>query len=154
MADIVTAEVRSRMMRGIRHKNSKPELTLRSALHKKGFRYRLHVKALAGKPDLVFPSRNAVLFVHGCFWHGHECHLYRTPTTRQVFWLSKIATNRASDLRAVSTLSEAGWRVGIVWECALRGVTRLPLEAVIIRCAEWLNGVEGRLEIRGEVQPA
>ena len=137
------------MMSGIRGKNTKPEMILRQGLHARGLRYRLHARELPGKPDLVFPSRRAVLFAHGCFWHGHDCHLFRLPSTRPEFWQAKIARNQVVDARSASQLEAAHWRVGVVWECALRGRTRLPLEAVMDGCEAWLRGSEAALEIRG-----
>ncbi|WP_027155579.1 very short patch repair endonuclease [Mesorhizobium sp. WSM2561] len=149
MADIVPAETRSRMMAGIRGTNTKPELILRRGLHALGFRFRLHDSALPGKPDIVFPRFRAVILAHGCFWHGHDCHLYRLPSTRPEFWEAKIVRNRGVDARAAAALTELGWRQGIVWECALKGRSRLPLEKVIDECAAWLNSSSPALEIRG-----
>ncbi len=151
MADIVPPDVRSRMMSGIRGKNTKPELVLRQGLHALGFRYRLHDRALPGSPDLVFPRYRAVLFAHGCFWHGHDCHLFRLPSTRPEFWEAKIARNREVDRRADCQLEAAGWRRGVVWECALKGRTRLPLEAVTGDLAVWLRSGAPAIEIRGGV---
>lgn len=149
MADIVTPEVRSRMMAGIRGKDTKPELVLRRGLHAAGFRFRLHVRDLPGKPDMVFPKWRAVLFAHGCFWHGHDCHLFRMPSSRREFWEAKITRNRVVDAASSKALQESGWRLGIVWECALKGRTRLPIEEVIARCAAWLRSDACELEIRG-----
>lgn len=136
-------------MSGIRGKNTKPELVLRKGLHAMGFRFRLHDRALPGKPDLVFPGRRAVLFAHGCFWHGHDCHLFKWPSSREDFWVSKIRRNRELDGIALQRLKEAGWRVGIVWECAVKGRARLPLEVVLAQCADWLRSDSGHLVIRG-----
>lgn len=149
MADIVPPDVRSRMMSGIRGKNTKPELVLRQGLHALGFRYRLHDRSLPGSPDLVFPRYRAVLFAHGCFWHGHDCHLFRWPSTRAEFWQAKIARNREVDRRANDALEAAGWRRGVVWECALKGRTRLPVETVTGSLAGWLRSDAPALEIRG-----
>src|SRR3954470_16295918 len=90
MADVVSSGVRSRMMAGIRGTNTAPEMILRRALHAEGFRYRLHDRRLPGKPDMVFPRHHAVIFAHGCFWHGHDCHLFKWPSTRPEFWQTKI----------------------------------------------------------------
>jgi DNA mismatch endonuclease, patch repair protein len=150
MADVVSSEVRSRMMSGIRGKNTKPELALRKGLHALGFRYRLHVAGLPGKPDIVFPGRHAVIFVHGCFWHGHDCPLFKWPSTRPEFWRAKISRNRDNDARNEMVVLDSGWRLGVVWECALKGRGRLPPENVVARCADWLKSDERRLEIRGE----
>lgn len=149
MADIVTAEVRSRMMSGIRGKDTRPEMIVRKALHAAGFRYRLHDKRLPGKPDLVFPRYSAVVFVHGCFWHGHDCHLFRFPATRTDFLREKIAGNVERDRQAVNQLRGTGWRVGTVWECALKGKTRLAAEEILRSLASWLQAGSGDLEIRG-----
>lgn len=118
-------------MSGIRGKDTKPELLIRKALHKRGFRYRLHCKDLPGKPDLCFPKYKAVIFVHGCFWHGHDCHLFKWPKTRPDFWRSKIARNRAVDAESRDKLLAQNWRVGVVWECALKGRARLPFDTII-----------------------
>lgn len=149
MADIVPADVRSRMMAGIRGTNTKPELLLRKGLHALGFRFRLHEKALPGKPDIVLPRYRAVIFAHGCFWHGHDCHLFKWPSTRPEFWQTKIARNREVDARSEAALAETRWRQAIVWECALKGRARLPIDEVLATCAEWLRSGEPRLEIRG-----
>jgi DNA mismatch endonuclease (patch repair protein) len=149
MADVVPPAVRSRMMAGIRSKNTKPEMLLRSGLHARGFRYRIHVRELPGKPDLIFPSRRAAIFVHGCFWHGHDCHLFKWPKSREDWWRAKIFRNRQVDCRSVAALSAAGWRVGVVWECALKGRTRMPLQAVIDACDFWLQSSLPLFEIRG-----
>ncbi|TWG92022.1 T/G mismatch-specific endonuclease [Mesorhizobium sp. J18] len=149
MADIVPADVRSRMMSGIRGTNTKPELLLRKGLHALGFRFRLHDRSLPGKPDIVLPRYRAVMFAHGCFWHGHDCHLFKMPSTRPEFWQAKIDRNRAVDARSEAALEEAGWRLAIIWECALKGKTRLPLENVISACANWLRSDRPRLEVRG-----
>lgn len=127
MADIVPAAVRSRMMAGIRSANTKPELLLRSGLHRLGFRFRLHDRSLPGTPDIVFPRFKAVLFAHGCFWHGHDCHLFRMPTTRSEFWQAKIRRNKELDELAISSLCNSNWRVGIVCGCRSARDDRSPL---------------------------
>ncbi|MDE1174528.1 MAG: very short patch repair endonuclease [Parvibaculaceae bacterium] len=149
MADIVTPEVRSRMMSGIRGANTAPELILRKGLHRLGFRFRLHDRHLPGTPDLVFPRFHAVLFAHGCFWHGHDCHLFKWPSSRPEFWKEKINRTRELDIRSGIALAKAGWRQGVVWECALKGKTRLPLDEVIEACATWLRSDQACLEIEG-----
>lgn len=148
MADVVNPATRSRMMSGIRGKNTRPELLIRKGLHARGFRYRLHCD-LPGKPDICLPKHRAVVFVHGCFWHGHGCHLFKWPSTRPEFWRAKIERNCEVDRVAENLLSEDGWRLAVIWECALKGQERLPLEDVISTCADWLNSDQRRLEIRG-----
>ena len=121
MTDIVDKSTRSRMMAGIRGKGTRPEMVVRRALHALGFRYRLNVRSLPGTPDLVLPKGRVVVFVHGCYWHRHEgCRYATTPATNTEFWNSKFTANVARDARNVRDLRGAGWRVGIIWECALR----------------------------------
>ncbi len=135
-------------MSGIRAKNTKPELLIRKGLHARGFRYRLHSGKVTGKPDLVLPRFNAVIFVHGCFWHSHDCHLFRMPSTRPEFWRAKLERNRQRDDEVRSALRAAGWRILVIWECALKGRTRLDLKAVLDDAAAWITGnaVEGVIE--------
>jgi DNA mismatch endonuclease (patch repair protein) len=141
MVDVVDAATRSRMMSGIRGRNTKPEILIRSLLHRRGLRFRLDVRDLPGRPDIVLPRFRAVVFVHGCFWHGHGCPLFKWPQTRPDFWRDKIGRNRDNDRRAQDALLERGWRVAIVWECALRGANR-DVAGVIERLAGWLHDGE------------
>lgn len=150
MADTVDGAIRSRMMAAIRGKDTRPEMTIRRGLHARGFRYRLHARNLPGKPDLVFPARRAVLFVHGCFWHGHDCPMFRWPGSRVDFWRTKIEGNRARDRAAQKALEATGWRVLTVWECALKGRGRLPPDRVLQVAAAWLATGNGRMTIRGD----
>lgn len=149
MPDVVSAQVRSRMMAGIRGKNTKPEILVRKALHQAGFRYRLHVKHLPGKPDIVLPKYRAVIFVHGCFWHGHDCHLFKWPRSREDFWRRKLSGNKAGDARHLIALRKAGWRVLVIWECALKGKTRLDPDSLATRAIRWLTGQSRAAEING-----
>lgn len=150
MVDVVDSATRSRMMAGIRGSNTKPELAVRRGLHALGFRYRLHDRRLPGAPDLVFPKFRAALFVHGCFWHGHDCHLFKWPSSRPDFWRSKIAGNVERDRRQLAALGEAGWRTGIVWECALKGRARRPIAEVLEMVASWLRSDEATFELSGK----
>ena len=149
MADVVDAATRSRMMSGIRGKNTKPELLVRTGLHALGFRYRLHPREIPGKPDLWLPKYKAAIFVHGCFWHGHACCLFKLPGTRQDFWQAKIDTNRRRDAAVDNMLAERQIRRLEIWECAFRGPGRIGLEETLARAAEWLRGNEARGQIRG-----
>jgi DNA mismatch endonuclease (patch repair protein) len=149
MTDIVPAHVRSRMMAGIKGKNTKPELLIRSGLHRLGFRFRLHGGDLPGRPDLVLPRRHAVIFVNGCFWHGHDCGLFRLPGTRTQFWKDKIGANRERDLRSIQALQDGQWRTATVWECALRGPGQIGTEAVLKRLSSWLKSSRARADVRG-----
>lgn len=144
MADIKDPEARSRNMAAIRGKDTRPELRLRKALHARGFRYRLHPAGLPGRPDLLLPKYRAAVFVHGCFWHRHSgCRYATMPGTRADFWQSKFQQNTARDARAVAELGEGGWRVAVIWECALRGdrVAKATNEL-----CEWLLGSRPRFE--------
>lgn len=137
MVDIVSREVRSRMMAGIRGKDTAPELALRHRLFQAGFRYRLHVRGMPGRPDLVFPRYRAAVFVHGCFWHQHEdCRYATTPASNAAFWQRKFAENRARDDRAATALMSAGWRVMTVWECELSSTRIVPTCEHLIK---WLT---------------
>lgn len=135
-------------MAGIRGRDTRPEWLIRRALHRLGFRYRLHVRTLPGRPDLVFPGSHAVIFIHGCFWHGHDCQLFKWPKSREQFWREKITGNRRRDTRAVSSLEADGWRVATVWECALRGEHQ-NLTAVTAKLVAWLKSSDQGIEIRG-----
>ncbi len=134
-------------MRGIRSANTRPEIHVRRLLHRQGYRFRLHVSDLPGTPDIVLPRWRAVIFVHGCFWHGHDCPLFRMPATRRDSWQAKIARNRENDRLARTALAAAGWRVAAVWECALRGRSRLDDDALIGSVDAWLRGSARDLEI-------
>lgn len=149
MADIVDQNTRSRMMAGIKSRNTAPELILRRGLHGLGFRFRLHVATLPGKPDIVFPSRKAVVFIHGCFWHGHSCHLFRWPSSRMEFWRKKIVRNREKDAENEMALIAVGWRILTVWECAIKGRTRLSLDEMIQAAATWLINGEENIVLQG-----
>ncbi|MEJ7139227.1 very short patch repair endonuclease [Amphibiibacter pelophylacis] len=139
MTDIVPPAVRSRMMAGIRGSHTRPELAVRHELHRRGYRYRLHGRDLPGRPDIVLPRWQAVIFVHGCFWHGHDCALFRLPGTRTGFWQDKIARNRERDADHLAALTALGWRTAVVWECALRGRGALGLTPVADALEAWLH---------------
>ena len=118
--DVVSPEARSRMMSGIRGKNTQPELIVRSLVHRLGLRFRLHGKGLPGRPDLVLSKHRTVIFVHGCFWHRHSCGLAAVPKTRPEFWAAKFDANVRRDARNKAALKALGWRVIEVWECEVR----------------------------------
>ncbi len=152
MVDIVDAATRSRFMSGIRGTNTRPELLVRSLLHGMGFRYGLHVRTLPGKPDIVLTRHRAVVFVHGCFWHGHACHLYRVPSTRRDFWLNKINQNRHKDSLAEQALLQDQWRIAVVWECALKGRSRRSLVEIGQKLERWILSKRDMLTIRGRIE--
>jgi DNA mismatch endonuclease (patch repair protein) len=149
MADVLTSEQRRFNMSRIRGRNTKPELLLRRGLHARGLRFRLHRKDLPGCPDLVFPRFHAAVFVHGCFWHGHQCPLFKAPQTRAEFWLNKISGNVERDRKALEGLRSAGWRVLIIWECALKGRGQLKRETLLKKAETFLTGNRTMLELKG-----
>jgi DNA mismatch endonuclease, patch repair protein len=147
--DVMTTEQRRHNMSRIRGRDTKPELQLRRALHAVGMRFRLHAAGLPGRPDIVLPRHRAVILIHGCFWHGHECPLFRIPTTRREFWTNKIRGNRERDQRSAKALREAGWRVLIVWECNLKGPGRRPLADVVDLCVAFIRGEAPQVDLAG-----
>ena len=146
---MLTAAQRRLNMSRVRGRDTRPEMIVRRGLHALGHRFRLHRRDLPGRPDLVMPAHRAALFVHGCFWHGHECPLFRLPSTRRDFWATKIAGNRTRDKAAVDDLRNEGWRTAIVWECSLRGRGRLPPGEVIAALDRFVRGSQGQIEIAG-----
>ncbi|XVJ67443.1 MAG: DNA mismatch endonuclease Vsr [Lacibacter sp.] len=121
MADVHTKEQRSYNMSRIKGKDTKPEMLVRKFLHAQGFRYKLHDKSLPGKPDIVLPKYKTVIFIHGCFWHGHtNCKYFTIPKTRTQWWINKINTNKTNDAKAVKALKKEGWKVIVIWECKLK----------------------------------
>lgn len=146
MTDIVDKATRSRMMAGIRGKDTKPEVVLRRALHARGLRFRLHAKDIPGCPDLAFPKFRAALFVHGCFWHRHQgCRYATIPATRTEFWQAKFAANMQRDRIAQEALASSGWRVAVVWECALRKSDHIA--AAVEMIVDWLQSEDTTLEL-------
>lgn len=137
------------MMAGIRGKNTKPELVVRRGLHRAGFRFRLHDRALPGQPDMVLPRWHAVIFIHGCFWHAHDCPLFRWPGTRQDFWRQKIGRNKERDSEVEAALDHTGWRVLKIWECSMKGPGRIGADAVLSGAVNWLRSDQRQGEIRG-----
>lgn len=146
--DTVDSATRSRMMSGIRGSNTKIEMLVRSALHARGLRYRLHSRKLPGRPDMAFTGARAAVFMNGCFWHGHDCPLFRLPGTNTEFWRSKIEGNRARDLRSLAALHAQGWRTAVVWECAMRGRPVAEFDDLIEGLHGWLRDGTGNIERR------
>jgi DNA mismatch endonuclease, patch repair protein len=149
MADRLTPEQRRLNMSRVRARDTRPELVVRSMLHRAGFRYRLHRSDLPGRPDVALPRHRVAVFVHGCFWHGHDCSLFRMPTTRTEFWTAKIEGNRRRDAAALAALADAGWRSLWLWECALRGRGRLAPDDLTGRMAGFIAGDGQFAEVRG-----
>lgn len=132
-------------MSRIRGKDTKPEIVIRKGLHQMGFRFRLHCSHLPGKPDLVLSRYRAAIFVHGCFWHGHDCHLFRMPSTRQEFWQAKFEGNAERDRKVTAALKRLGWRQLVIWECAMKGKSRLAPESLLGLAAKWIRS-ESQIE--------
>ena len=149
MADVHDKATRSRNMAAIRSADTKPEMIIRRGLHARGYRFRLHDRRLPGRPDLIFTKFGAVLFVHGCFWHGHNCHLFKWPGTREEFWRKKIEASVVRDGASNESLHTAGWRVGVIWECALKGRHRQATSEVLNAISDWLSAPDGDLELEG-----
>ena len=153
MADVLTQAQRRVNMSRIRGRDTQPEMILRRGLHRRGLRYRLHRKDLPGKPDLVFPASKVVILVHGCFWHMHGCQRFKWPATRKEFWRAKIQTNHERDRNTLEELRAAGWRVQIVWECALRGSGRRSLDEVLDLCEGFFEEDKSLAEVGGRWDP-
>lgn len=148
--DHLNPERRSWNMSRIRDKNTRPEILLRSALHRLGLRFRVHASTLPGKPDIVFPKYRTAVFVHGCYWHRHEgCHLTTTPTKNREFWLEKFKANVERDKRQQSELLQIGWFVLIVWECEIKS----DLAGAASRVVQALAAQEGDRDVAAEVHP-
>ncbi|WP_108471865.1 very short patch repair endonuclease [Rhodanobacter thiooxydans] len=144
MADTLSREQRSMAMSRIRSRDTTPELLVRRAFWSEGLRFRLHARNLPGRPDIVLRRWNAAVFVHGCFWHRHEgCPLFRLPATRPEFWEPKLQANQRRDARAIHELSEAGWRVLVVWECALKW----DVEVAGAQAVSWIRRQSGSAEL-------
>ena len=150
MTDTVSPAKRSDVMSRVGSKDTKPELLIRKGLHALGFRYRLHVKDLPGRPDLVFRRYGCVIFVNGCFWHGHACPRCRMPSSNTEYWNRKIARNKERDALNRRLLLDAGWRVLTIWECALTGKSKLGLNQVVALASKWLLSTVSFGEIEGK----
>lgn len=140
---------RSKNMAAIKCKNTKPELLIRKLLHRAGFRYRLYDKKLPGKPDLVLAKFRAVIFVNGCYWHGHDCYLFRIPKTNKEFWQSKISGNQSRDLSNIIGLNHLGWKVLTIWECSIKGKEKLSSGLLLRFISDWLYFSNENFNIRG-----
>ena len=146
MSDIVAPNVRSRMMSGIRAKNTQPELFVRKALFAAGYRFRLHKNDLPGVPDIILSSRKIAVFVHGCFWHLHTgCKFSKVPQSRPDFWRAKLEGNSSRDRRSISALISLGWRVLVVWECATKDAAAATRIGKNLR--DWIEGTDPTGEI-------
>lgn len=139
MNDIVTPEKRSQMMAGISSRNTQPELIVRKGLHARGFRYSLHTPQIVGKPDIFLRKHGVCIYVHGCFWHAHNCKLFKMPKSRTEFWKAKFDGNMIRDKRNLEELLTDGYRVAVVWECALKNKTTIELGSVLDHLGLWIR---------------
>lgn len=150
--DVLTLEQRRLNMSRIRSRDTTPEMLIRKGLHAAGFRFRLHQRQLPGRPDLVLTRYRTAVFINGCFWHSHGCHISRIPDTRQGYWKPKLTRNAQRDRDALEALHASGWRVVRVWECALRGRTRLPEGSALKQISDFIrNDNSMLLDVAGSV---
>ena len=153
MTDVVEHATRSRMMAGIKSKDTKPEIVVRKALFAAGFRFRLHWSCLPGRPDIVLPGRRIAVFVHGCFWHMHSgCNNAKMPSSHPDFWREKLERNIERDKKNIDALIDLGWRVLVVWECSTREKGAESVLPSVL--ASWIGGGEARGELAGGSKPA
>lgn len=139
MVDVVSKATRSRMMAEVRSRNTKPERLIRGLLHKMGYRFSLHSSVVPGHPDIALTKYRAAIHIHGCFWHGHDCGLYRLPNTRPAFWRNKALVNRRRDKAVLKETLECEWRHLTVWECSFRGPNQIGIDKVIEKIDRWLR---------------
>lgn len=147
MADVHDSKTRSKNMRAIKNRGTDIEKKVSDLLLKAGFSFREQVQELPGKPDFVVDDYKAIIFVHGCFWHHHDCHLFKTPATRTDFWMTKIQNNVINDHKVMKYLSSEGWRIMIIWECSLKGRLKLPDSELSPRLEEWLCAASSHIEM-------
>ena len=149
VTDIVSKQVRSQMMSGIKSKDTRLELLLRRGLHHHGFRFRIHDKRLPGCPDIVLPKHAAIIQANGCFWHGHDCSLFKMPSSNRDKWVKKIEGNRQRDSRNREALVGSGWRILDVWECSLKGPDKRSIDEVVDLVCDWVRSGSETADIRG-----
>ena len=136
--DVLTPEQRRLVMSRIRGKDTRPEILIRRGLHARGLRFRLHKSGIRGKPDMIFPKHRTAVFINGCFWHGHGCSLFKWPRTRVMFWKNKINRNRDRDQETLTALMAEGWRILVIWECALRGRRKRIFENILTSAEKFI----------------
>lgn len=149
MADKITSTQRSKMMSAVKGKNTKPEIVIRKILYSAGYRYRLHVKNVSGNPDIVIKKLKTAIFINGCFWHGHDCHLFTIPKTRSDFWKQKIDSNTKRDKGNLEKLLNDGWKIIIVWGCSMKGKMKIDNIRLSQLLLEALMGADKIVEIDG-----
>lgn len=152
MADIVDRSTRSRIMSRIKGRDTRPEMEIRKKLFARGFRYRLHDKKLPGKPDMVFPKYKAVVLFNGCFWHVHDCYLFKWPTSQVTFWKKKLTKNKENDRKNNEALKKLGWRILTIWECSYRSPGKKDwskIDSLVPKIEKWLYSIKKTGELRG-----
>lgn len=156
MTDTVDSATRSRIMAAIPSKNTKPELLVRRELFRRGFRYTLHKKGMPGSPDLLFRKYHAVIFVNGCFWHGHGCGTVKLPASNSAFWKQKIIRNRKRDDRSIAKLLDSGWRVMTVWECAFNRRHGWDISVIGQQLTDWLQSkkIQASIHAKRRIGPS
>ncbi|USD38005.1 very short patch repair endonuclease [Ferrimonas sp. SCSIO 43195] len=147
MVDVHPKAIRSKNMRAIRSKNTKPEVYIRKLLHRIGFRFRIHPSNLPVKADIFLPRYNAVIWINGCFWHAHDCYLFKYPTTNPEFWREKLDTNKARDVEKAKLIAQLGFKQLTVWECSLKGKKRMSEVDLMERLEEWILAIDYNCEI-------
>ncbi len=140
MTDIVDTQTRSQMMARIKSKNTSIETAIRKSLFSRGYRYRINDRKLPGHPDIVLKKYKTIIFIHGCFWHAHNCSLFKIPSTNKEFWIKKFEQNKLRDIQVIQTLLQNGWRVLVVWECSMKGKNKRKFDSLIEEIEMWLNG--------------
>jgi len=150
MTDVFSSEKRSKVMSRITGKNTEPEMKIRKALHGLDYRYSLHKKNLPGKPDIYFRKYNALIEINGCYWHGHDCHFFKWPQNNKEFWKKKIGRTKERDGNNFRKLQDMGYRLLVIWECAIKGKTSLDFEVLIESVIKWLHSDIQFKEIEGD----
>jgi DNA mismatch endonuclease (patch repair protein) len=151
---VYALQVRSKIMASIHAKDTKPEMLIRKLLYAKGYRYRIHYKGLPGKPDLVLPKHQAAIFVNGCFWHGHDCHIFNPKRKLSIAWATKIKNNVKRDDNNLDKLHAMNWKTLIVWECAIDGKEKLPRVELFRTIESWLLYDPLNAEVVGRKKPS
>lgn len=151
MSDVFSKQKRSEVMSNIKSSNTKPEKQIRSLLHNLGYKFRLHDKKIPGKPDLKLSKYNTVILINGCFWHRHNCHLFKPPKSNVEFWDEKLDKNRDRDLKNIENLIELDWRVLVIWECAIKGKQSLNDKELASKISLFLNSNFHLAEITGNI---
>jgi len=147
MTDVHDRQTRSRNMAAIKSRNTKPELLVRKELHRRGLRYSLRNKLLPGRPDLVLTKYRVAVFVHGCFWHKHNCRYFKLPQTNTQFWFNKITLNTERDDEVIQQIMSLGYRVLVIWECAFKGANKEKLDAALRNAIEWVKSKDSNLNL-------